>query len=137
MEANAFVGRKTKPSESQLKEALGASKAMWDQVIDELEDECPIKEWSSYSPKAGWSLKLKRKDRTILYLGPLSGRFRVAFVLGDKAVRAARESALPKPVLKMISEARKYAEGTGVRFEVTDVKDVEAVKELAATKIAN
>jgi hypothetical protein len=53
MEANAFVGRKTKPSESQLKEALGASKAMWDQVIDELEDECPIKEWSSYSPK-GW-----------------------------------------------------------------------------------
>jgi hypothetical protein len=137
MEPNAFIGKKTKPSESELKEALGASKALWDQIIDDLKDDCPTKEWSSYSPKAGWSLKLKKKDRTILYLGPLAGKFRVAFVLGYKAVLATRESSLPKPVLKLISEAKKYAEGTGVRFEVADPKDIETVKKLAAIKLAN
>src|SRR6476619_2043498 len=102
MEPNAFVGKKTKPTASELVKALGPAKVLWDQILNDLKKECPKSEWSSYSVKAGWSLKLKKKDRTILYLGPLGGGFRVAFVFGDKAMRAAREAGLPKPVLKIL-----------------------------------
>lgn len=137
MEPNAFIGKKSKPTNVELSKALGPAKTLWDQIIADLKIECPTNEWSSYSVKAGWSLKLKRKDRTILYLGPLAGRFRVAFILGDKAIRATHEAGLPKPVLKLISEAPKYSEGTGLRFEVTNSADVEVVKKLAAIKIAN
>jgi hypothetical protein len=137
LEPNAFVGKKTKPTAADLTKALGPAKALWDQILDELKEECPRSEWNSYSVKAGWSLKLKKKDRTILYLGPLVGKFRVAFVFGDKAMRAAREAGLPKPVLKILDEANKYAEGTGIRFEVTSAADVEVVKKLAAIKLAN
>ena len=137
MEPNAFIGKKTKPTETELSKALGPAKELWDQVINDLGEECPTNEWNSYSVKAGWSLKLKKKDRTILYLGPLAGKFRVAFVLGDKAIRATQQAKLPKPVLKLISEAPKYAEGTGIRFEVTKPEDIEVVKKLAAIKIAN
>ncbi len=137
MEPNAFIGRKTKPTDADVSKVLGSSKALWDQVIDELKKECPTKEWNSYSLKAGWSLKLKKKDRTILYLAPFAGGFHVSFALGDKAVKSARESQLPKSMLKLIAEARKYAEGTAVRFNVTNEADVGAVKTLAAIKIAN
>ena len=137
MEPNAFIGKKTKPTDADVAKALGPAKALWDEVIDALKKDCPTKEWNSYPVKAGWSLKLKKKDRTILYLGPWEGGFRVAFALGDKAVKAARESQLPKPMIKLLDEAKKYAEGTAVRFNVTNEADVEAVKKLAAIKIAH
>lgn len=137
MEPNVFIGKKTKPTDADVSKALGPAKVLWDQVIDVLKKDCPTKEWNSYSVKAGWSLKLKKKDRTILYLGPLAGGFRVAFVLGDKAVQAARESQLPKPMIKLIDEAKKYAEGTALRFNVTTAADVDTVKKLADIKLAH
>ncbi len=137
MEPNAFVGKKTKPTEADIAKALGPAKELWDRVIAELKKDCPKKEWSSYSVKAGWSLKLKKKDRTILYLAPLAGGFRVAFVLGDKAVKEARESNLPEPMLKLIVEAKKYTEGTAVRFVVTSAADVATIRRLAAIKVAH
>lgn len=137
MEPNAFAGRKTKPTDVDVAKALGPAKALWDQVIEDLKTDCPTKEWNSYSVKAGWSLKLKQKDRTILYLGPLIGGFRVSFVLGDKAVQSARRSQLPKPVIKLIDEAKKYAEGTAVRFEVSTMADIDTIKKLAAIKLTH
>jgi hypothetical protein len=108
-------------------------------LVSELakEHEVTEREWNSYSKKAGWSLRLKRKKRVIVYLAPCRGCFRVAFILGDKAVKAAREVKLPARVLKIIDEAPHYAEGTGVRLEVKTVADVVVVKRLAAVKLQN
>jgi hypothetical protein len=135
MSPNAFIGRTKPPTDEELSTELGAARALWDELITELA--LPIQEWNSYSPKAGWSLKLKLKKRTILYLAPCHGKFRVAFVLGAKAVEAARQSKLPKAVLKIIDEAPRYPEGTGVRLEIAARKDLAAVKKLAEVKLAN
>jgi hypothetical protein len=135
MSPNAFIGRTHPPTDDELSAQLGAARALWDELLAELA--LPIQEWNSYSPKAGWSLKLKLKKRTILYLAPCHGSFRVAFVLGAKAVEAARQSKLPKAVMKIIDEAPRYAEGTGVRLEITARKDLAAVKKLAEVKLAN
>jgi hypothetical protein len=59
-----------------------------------------------------------------------------SFALGDKAVQAALNSRLPPPAVKIIKEAKRYAEGTAVRVEVLKAKDVEVVKTLAAIKLA-
>jgi len=134
---NAFIGKKNKPTPTELREALGQAKELWDQILSDLHDDCPKLEWSSYSLKAGWALKLKRKDRTILYMGPLKDGFRVTFVLGEKAIRAAGEAGLSKELLALIAESPKYPEGTGVRFEPTTASDVETIRKLAAIKIAN
>jgi hypothetical protein len=61
----------------------------------------------------------------------------VPFALGDKAVEAARQSRLPPSVIKTINEAKRYAEGTGVRMEMKKPKDIEIVKQLAAIKLAH
>ena len=135
MSPNAFIGRTKPPTDEELSTELGAARALWDELLTELA--LPIQEWNSYSPKAGWSLKLKLKKRTIVYLAPCHGSFRVAFVLGDKAMEAARQVKLPKAVLKIMDEAPRYPEGTGVRLEIAARKDLAAVKKLAEVKLAN
>jgi hypothetical protein len=134
MSPNAFIGSAQPPTDDELSVQLGAARALWDELLALLA--LPVQEWHSYSPKAGWLLKLKLGKRTIVYLAPCRGRFRVAFVLGAKAVEAARQSKLPKSVLKIIDEAPTYPEGTGVRLEVKARKDLAAVKNLADLKLA-
>jgi hypothetical protein len=50
---------------------------------------------------------------------------------------AARQSKLPKSVLKALNEAPHYAEGTGIRLMVHTNKDLQAIRTLAAIKMAN
>ena len=135
MSPNAFIGRTKPPTDEELSTELGAARVLWDELLTEMA--LPIQEWNSYSPKAGWSMKLKLKKRTIVYLAPCHGSFRVAFVLGDKAVEAARQLKPSKAVLKIMDEATRYPEGTGVRLEIAARKDLAAVKKLAEVKLAN
>lgn len=133
---NVFAGKAKPPSEAELSAELGRSAPLWAELVAYLVAQHGMaQEWSSYSRKAGWSLRLKLRDRNIVYLSPLRGSFRASFALGDKAVKAALESGLPSSATKIIKEAKRYAEGTAVRIEVTARKDLEVVKKLVVTKL--
>ena len=139
MPTNAFIERRKKPEDPDLAAALGPAKLLWDKLIAAAADELDVvdQEWKSSSPKYGWSLRLKRNKRNILYLGPSRGGFNVALILGDKAKKAARKSGLPVRVLKIFDEARRYPEGTGIRMEVKKASDIDIVKKLMAIKLEN
>jgi hypothetical protein len=134
---NAFIGKLEKPTDADLTAALGPAKALWNELLAALANEYKIniQEWNSYSRKAGWSLRLIREKRAILYLSPCRGCFFVSFALGDRAVEAARQSGLPRHVIKIINKAKRYAEGTAVRIEMKKPKDIDIVKRLAAIKM--
>jgi hypothetical protein len=83
----------------------------------------------------GWSLRLKRGKRTIVWLVPNAGFFEVAFIFGEKALTAIRHTAVPARVLRLLDEAPEYPEGTGLRFQVKAAKDIAVVKKLAAIKL--
>jgi hypothetical protein len=136
---NALIGKSTQPTQDELTAILGASAEVWSQLIAWMATEQSVtgQEWKSSSPKYGWSLLLKHKKRTILYLGPCQGCFRVSFVLGDRAVAAARQSNLSKSALKVIDEAPRYGEGTGIRLMVKGIKDLADIRKLALIKLAN
>ena len=113
---------------------------MWDELISALQSEefkVRDSEWNCPASKYGWSLRLKRAGRSIIYLAPISGGFRVAFVLGKKAVTAAMASDLSDAMKQIIKDAPVYPEGTGVRFEVHSSKDVLSAVKLARFKIEN
>lgn len=139
MLANAFIDKPDEPTDADLAAALGPAKALWDRLQADLAHKLKVdvQEWKSYSRKAGWALRLKRGKRAIVYLSPSRGGFTAAFALGDKAVQAARESRLPARVIKILDEARRYAEGTAVRIDVKQAKDVDIVKRLAAIKLSH
>jgi hypothetical protein len=139
MPVNAFIGKTAAPEDAELSAELGPTRALWDQLTSELAQEQNVvtQEWYSYSPKAGWSLRLKRAKRTILYLIPARGGMTAAFVLGGKAIEAARQARLPRKILGCIEAGQKYPEGTGVRIDIKSATDLAGVKKLAAIKIAN
>ncbi|HVN94040.1 MAG TPA: DUF3788 family protein [Terracidiphilus sp.] len=136
---NAFIGQTNPPSEKEIASTLGHAVDSWTELIAWLEKKgIAIGDWHSISPqKYGWGLRPSLKKRTILYLGPCEGCFRTSFVLGDKAVAAALASGLPKTILTEISEARRYAEGTGIRVMVRKPGDLAAVRKLVEIKLAN
>jgi len=135
---NAFIGRKTQPSPKDLATVLGDSLDVWRELTAWLACKgISTNEWHSVSPKYGWALRPRLKSRTILYMGPSACCFRVSFVLGDRAVAAARAADLPKPVQKQIAGAKRYAEGTGVRLLVKSTEDLAPIRALAEIKLAN
>jgi hypothetical protein len=119
--------------------ALGKSKPLWDSLLRDLAEELGVatREWHCYSRKAGWALRLKRGDRAIVYLSPCRGSFMASFALGAKALEAARQSGLSEKALATLSEARRYAEGTGVRIQAAAAADAADIRKLAAAKIAH
>ncbi|MBZ5582050.1 MAG: DUF3788 domain-containing protein [Acidobacteriia bacterium] len=139
MPENAFIGKPEIPTEAELSAQLGRAKTLWDSLVDDLAGEvgADLREWKSSSRKTGWLLRLKRGERAIVYLSPCRGCFVASFALGDRAMQAAREAGLPKQVLSVLAEAKRYAEGTGVRLEVRTARDAESVKKLAAIKVAH
>ena len=70
-------------------------------------------------------------------MAPCEGSFRVSFILGERAVLAARQSGLSARLLKTIDEAPKYPEGTGIRLQIKGPKDMPAVRKLAVAKLEN
>jgi len=136
---NAFIGHTAKPSSLEVAVALGTSAVAWTQLIDWLADvhDVLVHEWKSDSLRYGWSLRLKKKDRTIVYMAPCQGCFRVSFVLGPRAMEIVHETHFPPAVQQAIAEAPHYAEGTGIRLIVHTPTDLLSIRTLAEIKLAN
>jgi hypothetical protein len=138
-DTNAFLGKTTEPSEKEVAFALGPAASVWNELLEWFKEEEKLsdREWNSFSPKYGWSLRIKRKKRNIVHLVPCNGCFRVMFIFGEKAVAAARASKLSKTVLKALDEAPHYPEGTGLRLLVSKSRDLPPIRTLTQVKLAN
>ena len=139
MALSAFDDKSSPAEDRRLREVLGRTAALWFQLKTDLAAEfTPLDEKWTYSGKPyGWSLRLKQKKRTVVYLVPQAGCFLAAFALGEKACLAAQESGLPASILETIERAPRYAEGRAVRLEVRTRKDLVCIKKLAAIKMAH
>ncbi|MFC1564752.1 DUF3788 domain-containing protein [candidate division KSB1 bacterium] len=139
MEFSVFEYASGMPDEAALKKALGDSFIFWQDIKDTLTDEYGefSEEWKCPMKKHGWGLRLKKKKRNIIYLGPLNGYFRIAFILGDRAVLAVEDSALPDSIKEELKSSKKYMEGKIIRLEVRSPEDVKIIKILARIKMEN
>jgi hypothetical protein len=138
MALSAFDDKAKPPQEADLKATLGESYAQWSALKKHVSSQYAASSDWGFSGKAyGWGLRLKTEKRAVLYMTPCKGYFLASFALGEKAVKAARESDLPASVLEVIDSAKKYAEGRGVRLEVRTAEDVRNIEKLAAIKMAN
>jgi hypothetical protein len=127
MDTSIFLNKDKKPSETDLKKALGNNYETWVSIKDYVFKNCTgtFEEWNF--SKYGWNYRIKDKKRAIIYMMPFENFFRVSFVLGEKASTEAMNSNLTTDTKKIISSAKVYAEGRGVIMYVknkTDFNDV-------------
>jgi hypothetical protein len=134
-----FDDKAKSPTAGELAEVLGPAGRLWDQLREHIAAQyAPIdEEWVFSGKNHGWALRLKQKKRAVLYLKPLSGRFRASFAFGEKAIAAVGQSALPAPVKDLIEQAPKFPEGCAIRIEVRTARDAGVVEKLAVIKMAN
>jgi hypothetical protein len=140
MALSAFDDKTKRPLENDLAAVLGKVLVRWNELkrlIASRFDPCS-EEWGFTSKNTGWGLRLKHGKRIILYMTPCRGHFLASLALGEKAVKAARESNLPKSIMETIESARKYAEGRGIRLAIQkNASDVRNVVRLAVIKMSH
>ncbi|HRY42737.1 MAG TPA: DUF3788 family protein [Thermoanaerobaculia bacterium] len=136
MALSVFDDPNQPPEPAVLRRRLGPVATAWSALVDGVAERCgPIEElWKYGGARFGWSLRLLRKGRVLLYLTPLEGRLLAGLVLGGKAVAAAREAGLPPALLAQVDAAPQYAEGRGLRVEVSGPDDVEGLLLLVGLK---
>lgn len=139
MPLSALVDKSHEPTEEDLRDALGKSYEVWTRLIDAVAEHIgPISPtWGFTSKSTGWGLRLRKKDRIILYMTPQTDKFLASFALGEKAVAAAKLINLSSDLLAAIDAAPRYAEGRGVRIEVSSKRQVPDLAILAKIKCEN
>jgi hypothetical protein len=116
---------------------LGRSHALWVELIRHTTELAPrtSEVWKFAGPTIGWSLRLVAGERVLLYLTPGRDRITAGLVLGKKAFALAREVGLSNAAISVVEGARSYAEGHGIRLEVTRQQDAQVIKELLEVKV--
>jgi hypothetical protein len=137
MTDNLFLAKSPEPDDRALSLALEGSYALWRKIAKSLAEKYgPLKEeWKYYGGKLGWTMKLLSGKRNLFFFTATDGHFRISFVFREKAVAAIGQSDLPAKIVEDLKNARKYAEGRGVRIEVKNARDAAVVLKLAAFKI--
>jgi hypothetical protein len=138
IEPGNFVDKAHPPATGAVATSLGKAADLWVSLKERIASQHPpmSEEWVFGGKAAGWSLRLKRKSRAIVYLTPCRGYFRASFALGEKAVLAAHSIGLPDAILAVIDDAPRYVEGRAVRLEIRRAADVQIVAKIAAVKMA-
>lgn len=139
MALSIFAEKDSPPAAADLRKALGAAIDLWTSLIASVRKRiAPLREEWGYSGKStGWGLRLRHHDRILVYMTPRDGHFLASFVLGDKAVKAIEAAGVPETVLSAIRNARRYAEGRGVRFEIRERTDLAGLVTIAIAKLEN
>lgn len=134
-----FIDKSVTPSNTMLSEALGRSYKHWESIKQTLGIQYGelTEEWKYYGSSSGWTLKLLLKKRNLFFFAPCKKYFRIAFVFGDKAVKAAEGSDLPPGMIQELKNAKRYAEGRGLRIEVKKQSDIKNIITLVGIKVGN
>ncbi|MBI2429448.1 MAG: DUF3788 family protein [Ignavibacteriales bacterium] len=137
--SNIFGNKTEMPDRAKLSAALGRTFLLWEEIRSAVDKEhgTVIEEWKFYGSKIGWTLKLLLKKRNLFFFSARNGYFILSFVFGDKAVREVEKSGLPEKIKSELKNARKYAEGRGIRIEVKKRSHVGTILKLIAIKVSN
>ena len=136
MALSIFGEKAIMPSAELLSEELQESKTKWQYIENYVKETYKdiSGEWKHYSKASGWIFVVKSGKRTLLYLIPLRGSFKVNFVFGENAVVKARNTDLPKQIISSILEAKSYVEGRSFMLEVKTKQDIKTIKKLLKIK---
>lgn len=134
-----FSDKLEKPNNEMLSAALGESYKHWQEIQSILQEQYgeinPV--WKYYGAKNGWILKMILKKRNLFFFGPYEKYFLIAFVFGEKAVKAIEESDLPLEIIEEVKGSKRHMEGRVLRIEVRKKEQINSIIKLTEIKVNN
>jgi hypothetical protein len=126
------------PSAEHLAELLGTASDLWIELQGAIRAEfAPVTErWVYGGARYGWSCRLERRRKGILYMTPDAGQVRVGVALSDAARETALSGDLPIAIREGLVATTKAMEGWPVRLAVRTPNDLASVLTLARIKLA-
>ena len=117
MEDRPFLARSRKPTPASLERALGRAFPAY-QALSRLTGSFRS-EWT-HSRSSGWMQKVHDGRKALCYVVPQEGAFRVSLTVRKKERTTLLRDA-PLPALHgALVDAKAYAEGYALRFDVVD-----------------
>lgn len=136
---NASIGRAARPTAAEAAPALGQSAILWDELVNWLVTEMAVevREWKSISPQVWLGAPSQAEEAQYRLPRPLH---RVCPGLHcprrQGSIRCAHQQS-SSAVIKALSEAPHFGEGTGLRLIVRRQKDLAGIRKLTTIKLAN
>jgi len=136
---SVFTDKEIKPDNLQLQKNLGSTYSYWNLISGSVHQLDPntIGEWHYSGSKFGWHFRIKNKKRVVVYLLPRKGFFKTAFVFGKKATGIILNSNVNQDIKTQLRNAKDYAEGRGIRIDVTDDSMIRDLNVLIKIKISD
>lgn len=134
-----FIDKTLTPTTKELKKGLGETFSLW-QAIEDFTKKNYVGangEWKFSGEKFGWSYRINDKKRVLVYLLPREKFFKVGFVFGEKVLEKIYKSDISAAIKTELKEAKKNAEGKGIRIPVKDESNYKDIEKLILFKITN
>ena len=135
--ASIFLDKTVKPTDKDLAEKLAVTYDLWKRLHDLVLSKYPkgIADWNFPGKKYGWSFRIKDNRRALIYFLPRDQFFKVAFVFGDKAINDIMKTGISDKIKEELEQARKYAEGRGIRIDIKDDSIFPDIEQLIEIKL--
>jgi len=80
-----FLNKSKKPKQEEILKAIGENVSLWEGIHKYIEENYDFtKEIKFFTKKYGWTIRYKKKTRTMVYFFPEFGAFSSLIVLGKK-----------------------------------------------------
>ncbi len=135
MEERPFNEKTLKPTTESLKKALKASFKSYEALLHEVSGF--RQEWN-FSKGSGWMLKVSDSKKTLFYLIPLNGSYKISLTLREHEKEQLLIDTTVKFFHPNLRTAKKYPEGYAMQFLVQNNADskncIDFIKKLIALR---
>ena len=131
------MDKTVKPTDKDLADKLGVTYNLWKRLHDLVLRKYPkgIADWNFPGKKYGWSFRIKDNRRALIYFLPRDQFFKIAFVFGDKANNDIMKTGISDIIKQELNQAKKYAEGRGIRIDIKDDSIFPDIEQLIDIKL--
>ena len=112
-----FLAKAPEPTSRAVASALGRTAPLFAE-LERMSDGFR-RDWN-HAKSSGWMLKIHDRKKALAYVVPLAGSFRVSLTVRPGERRSLLDDPSLAPVHDALRDAKKYAEGYALRFDVTD-----------------
>lgn len=139
---NEIYDQGNMPSITEIRDFIGSSKQLWDELIEYIETTYMTKpqiSYSSCSAQPGWNIKYKKGGKSLCTLYPMDDYFIALVVVGNKEedqVKIGMETGQFTLYLKELYDKTSYSKiGRWLMIEVKDEEILRDIKRLLEIRL--